>query len=165
MAKTRHNVNLKEFFKPKEGLKSNTGYSLERSSEAFFNDFVVDTSSVKFIEGPVSHSYTFALTANYDNPTLVQNLLLAKHDNMDSNTDFMKINVSKIKLLFKDSKLRTSTFLWKGHWLAKAKFKNKNEIYLKISNYGNVFYDLENKRLCEMPINGVEVIFDNQIID
>ncbi|WP_299337558.1 hypothetical protein [uncultured Psychroserpens sp.] len=84
LSRTRHSINLKDFFKPTEGVKANNSGLLGRSSEAFFNDFVVDTSSVKYIEGPVSHSYTFALTANYDNPTLVQNLLLAKHNNMDS---------------------------------------------------------------------------------
>ncbi|RED46474.1 hypothetical protein DFQ10_101244 [Winogradskyella eximia] len=71
------------------GLLSNFSTTISnglqrKSSEATQDDFIIDTTSVKYIEGPVSHSYTFTVKSTDINPNVVQNLVLAKHNDMDS---------------------------------------------------------------------------------
>ncbi|MFD1062363.1 hypothetical protein ACFQ1Q_03830 [Winogradskyella litorisediminis] len=66
-------------------IRESTNYSQERSATDFENTFIVDTTSVKYIETNYSHSYTFALNtiSATDSITSIKNLLLAKHNNMD----------------------------------------------------------------------------------
>jgi hypothetical protein len=83
LKKAKHFNKIKSLI-PELNYNSNITKGLNnRSASEFENEFIIDTSSIKYIEGPVSHSYTFNLLNNVSDSTLVHNLILAKHNDMD----------------------------------------------------------------------------------
>ena len=70
-----------------------------RNGNELINDFYIDTTNVKYIESAESHSYTFALETESEDSLVVQNLVMAKHnDNNDYVALLMTYNLTSEEL-------------------------------------------------------------------
>ena len=97
LSKSKHHNKLSHL------LKANENNSFNRNSnenEDFHQNFTIDTSSIKYIEGPVSHSYTFALINKTQDSEEINNLVIAKHNDMEHYIALhFKYELSSIELL------------------------------------------------------------------
>jgi hypothetical protein len=75
----------------------------KQSGSDFLNQFTLDTTTVNYIEATVSHSYTFGVvSADSTASTVVRNLVLAKHNDMESYVALLmtyNLTVSEIDLI------------------------------------------------------------------
>lgn len=60
--------------------------------------------------------------------------------------EYTKLQKEIVIPILRKSKRIKRMFLWKGYRIVKIEFEN-NSTYLKMSNYGGVYYDLTNKKL------------------
>ncbi len=78
------------------------------------------------------------------------------------NKDFFKLKTEKVIPLLKTSKETNSIFLWKGHWIAKASFNNKEVLFFKISVYSDIIYDLKNKKSYKLPSGSINILLNTK---